>query len=457
MLERSFVRWTHPSVHLLAKGHRDPVAFMRERARSIAMGAMDEGWSGPPFDPIDLAERLGLAVKPVADLPDARIVRHSSARALIEFNPNRARGRVRYSIAHEIGHYLFPDCLDAARHRLAQHEVDDPRDWQVEMLCNVAAAEFLMPVGSFPDLGDVGLDIDDLMKLRMKYEVSSEALLLRVVHLVQEPCLMFAARRVERGADAGRYRLDYAVAERGFSAVGKGFVLPDDSAISHCTAIGYTAKGREQWTSGQVLWVEAVGVPPYPGFRHPRVVGLARAETTTEAPQAALSEVRGDALSPRGTGPRVVVHLVNDRTENWGGGGFANALARRWPAAQRRFREWIHADRSRLRLGSVHLADVGEGTYVATVVAQKGYGPSRQPRVRYAALDAGLRAVALEADARRATVHMPRIGTGLAGGSWWVIREIVETCLVARGIAVTVYTPPDVLERRAQAIQLPNA
>jgi hypothetical protein len=46
--------------------------------------------------------------------------------------------------------------------------------------------------------------------------------------------------------------------------------------------------------------------------------------------------------------------------------------------------------------------------------------------------------------ARRAgaSIHMPRIGSGLAGGSWEVVEEIVEETLCRQGLRVTVYDLP---------------
>ncbi|MEU2680946.1 hypothetical protein ABZ638_29070 [Streptomyces sp. NPDC007107] len=38
-----------------------------------------------------------------------------------------------------------------------------------------------------------------------------------------------------------------------------------------------------------------------------------------------------------------------------------------------------------------------------------------------------------------ASVHMPRIGCGLAGGTWARVEPLVTGRLVARGIEVTVY------------------
>ena len=51
----------------------------------------------------------------------------------------------------------------------------------------------------------------------------------------------------------------------------------------------------------------------------------------------------------------------------------------------------------------------------------------------------GLDKVGRFALANEASVHMPRIGCGLAGGTWDRIEPLIQTHLADRGIAVTVY------------------
>src|ERR1041385_2710469 len=43
---------------------------------------------------------------------------------------------------------------------------------------------------------------------------------------------------------------------------------------------------------------------------------------------------------------------------------------------------------------------------------------------------------------RNATVHMPRIGCGQAGGNWNMVSEMITYLLCERGIKVTVYDLP---------------
>ncbi|SCD98200.1 hypothetical protein GA0115246_1088311 [Streptomyces sp. SolWspMP-sol7th] len=51
--------------------------------------------------------------------------------------------------------------------------------------------------------------------------------------------------------------------------------------------------------------------------------------------------------------------------------------------------------------------------------------------VRYEAIDEALRL--------GATVHLPRIGCGLAGGQWDLVEPLIRERLTQRGVGVTVY------------------
>lgn len=419
------------------------------RARRLIRRAMDSGWSGPPFDPIGLAEILKLPVVPRDDVRDARTVPVGQSATRIEFNPNRPPMRVRYSIAHEIAHTLFPDCAALVRNRAAYHEMTGD-DSQLESLCNVGAAEILMPAGS--------LHLDELpeptaesiIALRRRYQVSTEALVIRLAKMSEAPRAAFCASRQEGRRD--RYRLDYLIKSPTWPAgFGPGALVPESSVVAECAAIGFTRSGREQWYGANRIGVECIAIPPYPGRRYPRVVGLL--SSTSHRKEPLLVEVRGDALEPRAKGPNVIAHVVNDATANWGGGGFAANLRRRFPQVQEDFRRWAANRRSALSLGQSHATQIEPNLWVYHMVAQHGYGPSAKPRIRYAALQEGLEALGHFAALRGASVHMPRIGTGQAGGSWDVIRDMVSEALNARGVRVTVYAPPNqILKQPEQTI-----
>lgn len=431
--------WTNPSVLELA-GDRDPVEAITARARDEVLAAIEEGWRGPPYDPFELAERMQVPAVPREDLYDARLVAAQGNRVRLEFNPTRPRGRVRFTIAHELAHTFFPDFKKAVRHRSGPKA--RPDDWQLELLCNIAAGELLMPIGSFQSLEDEPLKIERLMELRKRFEVSTEALLLRVIRLTSRPSAVFAAARVDGDDSDSPFRLDYVIGSRSWSSrLRRGLTIPATSVLAECAAVGYTAKGRECWAdaAGELV-VECVGIPPYPQQRLPRVVGLLL-DPAEATPSHEITELLGDATAPRGDGPKLIVHLVNDKTANWGG-PFARALKSRYPLAQGAFRDWAR-EAGHLNLGQVHLVEVTDDIAVVTMVAQKGYGASKKTRVRFAALSTCLAEVAALAHERGATVHMPRIGTGEGRADWAIIRELIDDHLVRASVDVTVYTLPN--------------
>ncbi|MEW2624032.1 macro domain-containing protein [Streptomyces sp. NPDC048106] len=156
-----------------------------------------------------------------------------------------------------------------------------------------------------------------------------------------------------------------------------------------------------------------------------------------------ITFVRGDATAPSAEGPRIIAHVCND-VGGWGR-GFVLALSRRWSEPETAYRAW-HRDRAHndFQLGAIQLVQVEPRTWVANMVGQRGIrtGGKGVP-VRYEAIDTALARLADRALALGASVHMPRIGCGLAGGTWARIGPLVTERLAGRGIAVTVYDHGD--------------
>ncbi|MGL5934933.1 MAG: hypothetical protein ACRCZI_04845, partial [Cetobacterium sp.] len=151
---------------------------------------------------------------------------------------------------------------------------------------------------------------------------------------------------------------------------------------------------------------------------------------------------RGDATRPIAQGNKLIVHICNDRA-HWGG-GFTEAISHRW------FRPQIALSNLHMRndtdvpleLGLVQKVKVTEDIWVVNLIGQKGTRTvAAVPPIRYGAVGKGLRRVARMAHDLEASVHMPRIGTGLAGGTWNRIEPIIQEHLCNQGIHVTVYDP----------------
>ncbi|MER5913342.1 macro domain-containing protein [Streptomyces sp. NPDC001982] len=152
-----------------------------------------------------------------------------------------------------------------------------------------------------------------------------------------------------------------------------------------------------------------------------------------------IAYVRGDATVPLGKGVKVIAHVCND-LGGWGR-GFVLALSRRWPQPEAEYRAW-HRDRAAgdFGLGAVQLVQVERYVWVANMIGQRGIRTgSKGVPVRYDAIDTALGRLSDEVIELGATVHMPRIGCGLAGGKWSRVEPLITERLVQRGIAVTVY------------------
>ena len=143
-----------------------------------------------------------------------------------------------------------------------------------------------------------------------------------------------------------------------------------------------------------------------------------------------ITYLKGDVTKPIGNGPRIIGHICNDRGGY--GKGVALAIARRWDTSKRYFKGW-YASKDGFGLGKTQFVEVEPNLWVANMVAQSGYksGNNLVP-IRYESLKVCLEELALEAEQRKASIHMPRIGTGLAGSSWDIICPIIEETLTNR-------------------------
>jgi O-acetyl-ADP-ribose deacetylase (regulator of RNase III) len=152
-----------------------------------------------------------------------------------------------------------------------------------------------------------------------------------------------------------------------------------------------------------------------------------------------LRTIKGDATSPHASGPKIVAHVCND-IGGWGK-GFVLAVSRRWPEPERDYRQW-HRQRAAndFGLGAVRMVQVQPDLWVANMIGQHGIRRgSKGPPIRYDAVERCLTTVRVKAIELKASVHMPRIGCGLAGGRWDKIEPIIVDALCRHDVAVTVY------------------
>jgi len=139
----------------------------------------------------------------------------------------------------------------------------------------------------------------------------------------------------------------------------------------------------------------------------------------------------GSAVEPQSKGDKIICHITND-SNKWGA-GFVLALSAKWS-----YPEQFYRAKQKHVLGDVDIVQVEEDIYVANMTAQHRTYPDAQgtPPIRYIAVAEALSKVNKVAVEKNATLHMPRIGTGLAGGQWDKIEQILHEVV---SVDVTVY------------------
>lgn len=155
-------------------------------------------------------------------------------------------------------------------------------------------------------------------------------------------------------------------------------------------------------------------------------------------PKGLLKYVKGDATLPNGSSNRYILQIVND--EGKYGAGFSGALSRRWPKVEQEYRKWWRERYGKLSLGDIQVIQILSDLVVINMVAQKGIVGDKNPKpIDYSALQKCLSKAGDEASKYSSSIHMPRIGTGLAQGDWGLIEPLIEQELLKRGLNVTVY------------------
>lgn len=153
-----------------------------------------------------------------------------------------------------------------------------------------------------------------------------------------------------------------------------------------------------------------------------------------------IEYITGDATNPQRSGPLVIPHVVNNLGA-WGA-GFVMALSRHWPEAAKRYHFWAQGGRSApidpissesgdFGLGEVQFVEVESDIWVANMCAQNGFPSRERPvAVDYEALEQCLAHLADFVTMDLATtVHAPRFGAGIAGGSWPRIEAMIKLAL----------------------------
>lgn len=147
----------------------------------------------------------------------------------------------------------------------------------------------------------------------------------------------------------------------------------------------------------------------------------------------------GDATRPLTTGNKIIAHICND-IGAWGK-GFVLALSKLYPEPERAYRDWYEArEQNDFALGAVQFVAVSPEIVIANMIGQHSIRKTGGiPPIRYDAVEKALETVGKTALETNASVHLPRIGCGLAGGFWNKIEPLIEKQICDKGVIVFVY------------------
>lgn len=120
----------------------------------------------------------------------------------------------------------------------------------------------------------------------------------------------------------------------------------------------------------------------------------------------------------------IICHQVNAKGVM--GAGLAATIKVKFPGAYKDYREVYNT--GAMKLGSLVISPIKENLYVAHIVGQNNYGRGRT-FTNYQALHIGLNQLkkfrkTLDEDI---PIYFPyRMGSGLGGGSWRIVKDIIE-------------------------------
>ena len=149
----------------------------------------------------------------------------------------------------------------------------------------------------------------------------------------------------------------------------------------------------------------------------------------------------GDATLPIETEAenRLIVHCCN--TLGAWGAGFVVPLGRRYPKAKDGYKKFIEENKGKSILGEVNEVKVADNIYVENLMGQSFLHKKANGEIpcNYIAIETGFLNIiskwfsydsTIRKGKQNFSIHMPRIGCGLAGGDWKTIENIIQRTFV---------------------------
>ena len=178
------------------------------RAREVVNELVKQrGREEPPFLAEELAPLQGIKKIVRTDLGelDALLLRRADG-YVIKLNVNRPVTRQNFSCAHEIGHTFLHELdlrlsLDNDEFRMTNSNTVGKAK---ERLCQVAAAELLMPAPVFEKyLAGFGVSVNSIERLAYTFRVSIPATAIRIAEVSTKPCIAILWKRSQKARSKG--------------------------------------------------------------------------------------------------------------------------------------------------------------------------------------------------------------------------------------------------------------
>lgn len=237
-------------------GKTDPKEIVRELARKRVAHAKAHRWQGPPFCPKEFASIFGIRCREVAhDIGgDGRILLQRDGKPRIEYRKQSMVERQRFTIFHEFAHTLFPDFGTFLPHHHSPGAPMTPEEKEFENLCDVAAAEMLMPFENFEkDIQKHAAgDFAAVHALRRLYQASVDATIHRLINFEDRlPCAaVFLTDQRGKFEGGGPLWVKYSAIGKRFGAfIWPGTTVPKGSVALLCydSGVDILEQTQEAW------------------------------------------------------------------------------------------------------------------------------------------------------------------------------------------------------------------
>lgn len=206
--------WREDAVLKLIGRHRDtePESIVRNLAEKVLA---ETGSTRLPIDVEGIASFLGIKRR-LGDFPFAgRIFAEPNGQLVMDLTKNDRDERRRFTCGHEVAHTWFPGFKREHRYRVDQKVGNnDPRRAEEEYLCDLGAAELLMPRSLVRDSYSARDGLDDLEQLASDARASLEASGNRLIELADGPAVFIVLELGHKPADRPALRRGVPVPKR---------------------------------------------------------------------------------------------------------------------------------------------------------------------------------------------------------------------------------------------------